>query len=101
MSPDMQVLWIARLRTAGGGQYATEAPLAQVADELAPKGETVFANLVKVQQSSTLTAIRTGHAQTDPTSLITIFYAMLERTAASRGINSEQPRHLKKVIKTV
>ncbi len=80
---------------------AAEGPLAAVADELAAKGAVVFATSDKVAQAATLPAVRTGHALTDPISLIASFYAMVERTAASRGINPDAPRHLKKVTETV
>lgn len=78
-----------------------ETALASVADEMAAKGATVFATSTKVRHAQTLPAIRTGHALTDPITLIASFYAMVERTAASRGINPDAPRHLKKVTETV
>lgn len=78
-----------------------EAALAGVADEIAAKGAKVFATTEKVTEASALDATRTGHALTDPISLIASFYAMVERTAASRGINPDAPRHLKKVTETV
>ena len=78
-----------------------EGPLAGVADELAAKGATVFVTSAKVKQAIALPVTRTGHALTDPITLIASFYAMVERTAASRGINPDAPRHLKKVTETV
>lgn len=78
-----------------------ENALASVADEIATKGATVFATTEKVSKASVLDTTRTGHALTDPISLIASFYAMVERTAASRGINPDAPRHLKKVTETV
>ncbi|SMX23677.1 SIS domain-containing protein [Boseongicola aestuarii] len=78
-----------------------EGALASVADEIASKGATVFATTEKVSKASALEVTRTGHALTDPISLIASFYAMVERTAASRGINPDAPRHLKKVTETV
>ncbi|RLJ51512.1 glutamine--fructose-6-phosphate transaminase [Litoreibacter meonggei] len=82
------------------GDEAEDA-LASVADEIAAKGATVFATSDKVRQANALPVTRTGHALTDPISLIASFYAMVERTAASRGINPDAPRHLKKVTETV
>ena len=80
---------------------AAEGALASVADEIAAKGATVFATSPKVQKATVLPAVRTGHPLTDPIALIASFYAMVEQTAASRGINPDAPRHLKKVTQTV
>ncbi|PHR95288.1 MAG: aminotransferase [Blastopirellula sp.] len=78
-----------------------EGALAKVADEIAAKGATVFATSNKVHQANVLPTVRTGHPLTDPITLIASFYAMVEQTAASRGINPDAPRHLKKVTETV
>jgi glucosamine--fructose-6-phosphate aminotransferase (isomerizing) len=82
-------------------QDVAESALAGVADELANKGATVFATSEKVQTATPLQAIRTGHALTDPITLIASLYVMVEQIAASRGINPDAPRHLKKVTETV
>ena len=82
-------------------QDEAESALAGVADEIAAKGASVFATTDKVQLANVLPITRTGHALTDPIALIASFYAMVERTAASRGINPDAPRHLKKVTETV
>ena len=84
-----------------GAKDEAETALAAVADEIAAKGATVFATSDKVQKATSLPAVRTGHALTDPIALIASFYAMVEQTAASRGINPDTPRHLKKVTDTV
>ena len=78
-----------------------EAALASVADEIAAKGATVFATSQHVNQAKALPVTRTGHALTDPIAIIASFYAMVEQTAASRGINPDAPRHLNKVTETV
>ncbi|MGC1496993.1 MAG: SIS domain-containing protein [Sulfitobacter sp.] len=78
-----------------------ELPLAAVADQMAGKGASVFATTDQVKAASKLPIIRTGHALTDPISLIASFYAMVEQVAVSRGINPDAPRHLKKVTETV
>jgi len=80
---------------------AAEEPLAEVADALAAKGATVFATSPKARQAISLPTTRTGHALTDPIALAASFYALVERTAASRGINPDTPRHLKKVTETI
>ena len=82
-------------------QDEAEGALAKVADQIAAKGARVFATSAKVEHATVLPAIRTGHALTDPIALIASFYAMVERTAAARGINPDAPRHLKKVTETV
>lgn len=82
-------------------QDQAEDALASVADGIAAKGAATFATSSKVQQAHVLPATRTGHALTDPIALIASFYAMVERTAASRDINPDAPRHLKKVTETV
>lgn len=84
-----------------GAKDEAETALAAVADEIAAKGATVFATSDKVQKATPLPAVRTGHALTDPIALIASFYAMVEQTAAARGINPDTPRHLKKVTETV
>ena len=82
-------------------QDGAETALAGVADELAHKGATAFATSTHVVHATPLPVVRTGHALTDPISLIASFYAMVERVAATRGINPDTPRHLKKVTETV
>ena len=78
-----------------------ESALASVADEIAAKGASVFTTSSKVEKATPLPSTRTGHALTDPITLIASFYAMVERTASSRGINPDAPRHLKKVTEMV
>ncbi|MBT0955838.1 SIS domain-containing protein [Alphaproteobacteria bacterium KMM 3653] len=78
-----------------------EAALAGVADDLAQKGAVVFATTEKVSGARILPRVRTEHPLTDPIALIASLYAMVERIAASRGINPDAPRHLNKVTETV
>ncbi|MGJ8615378.1 MAG: SIS domain-containing protein [Sulfitobacter sp.] len=80
---------------------AAERALAGVADQIADKGAAVFATTDQVKMAHALPITRTGHALTDPIALIASFYAMVEQVAASRGINPDAPRHLKKVTETV
>ena len=80
---------------------AAEAPLASIADQIAAKGAQVFATTAQVKTAAQLDHIRTGHALTDPLSLIVSFYSMVEAFATSRGIDPDAPRHLKKVTETV
>ncbi|MCB1386494.1 MAG: SIS domain-containing protein [Nitratireductor sp.] len=78
-----------------------EQALAEVADEIATKGAVVFATSDKVARAARLPVIRTAHPLTDPVSLIVSFYAMVEQVAVLRGVNPDEPRHLKKVTETV
>lgn len=78
-----------------------EDALVQVADQIAEKGASVFVTSSKAKSAATLPVIRTGHPLTDPISLISSFYSMVETVAISRGINPDAPRHLNKVTETV
>lgn len=80
---------------------AAEGALAGIADQIAAKGAQVFATTDKVTAARRVDHVRTDHALTDPISLIVSFYAMVEAFAASRGIDPDAPRHLKKVTETV
>ena len=80
---------------------AAEAPLADIADQIANKGAQVFATTTKVRDATCIDHIRTDHGLTDPLSLIVSFYSMVEAFATSRGIDPDAPRHLKKVTETV
>ncbi len=76
-----------------------EPIIAQTADQIAAKGAAVFITSTK-SKAHALPAPRTGHPLTDPIALITSFYAMVEATARSRGIDPDAPRHLSKVTET-
>lgn len=79
---------------------AAKSALISVADTIAAKGATVFVTSGECTSAKRLEHIRTDHPLTDPISLITSFYAMVERLALSRGINPDAPRHLQKVTET-
>ncbi|WP_193142990.1 SIS domain-containing protein [Meridianimarinicoccus sp. MJW13] len=78
-----------------------EQALVDVADQIADKGAMVFATSDKVRRASRLPVAATAHPLTDPISLISSFYALVEQVAVSRGVNPDEPRHLKKVTETV
>lgn len=80
---------------------AAEEALVAVADELAAKGARVFVTSDQARNAAQLDHVRTDHWLTDPIAGIVSFYSMVEQVAASRGINPDQPRHLKKVTETV
>lgn len=78
-----------------------EPAIAQVADQVAAKGASAFVTSDMATSARSLPCVRTGHPLADPITLIASFYAMVEKVAASRGINPDAPRHLKKVTETV
>ncbi len=78
-----------------------EASLVDVADKIAGKGASVFVTSDTATCATPLPTARTAHPLLDPIALIVSFYAMVERVALARGINPDEPRHLKKVTETV
>lgn len=80
---------------------AAEPALSEVADAISAKGARVFATTNKVKEAVHVEHVRTLHPLTDTLSLIVSFYSMVEAFAASRGIDPDAPRHLKKVTETV
>ena len=80
---------------------AGEASLVEVADQIAAKGARVFVTSDKAGRAAALPCARTAHPLMDPIALIVSFYAMVEQVAQARGINPDEPRHLKKVTETV
>lgn len=78
-----------------------EEALVEVADAMAAKGATVFVTSDRAAHATPLPVARTAHPLTDPISLIVSFYAMVEQVAVARGVNPDEPRHLKKVTETV
>jgi glucosamine--fructose-6-phosphate aminotransferase (isomerizing) len=45
--------------------------------------------------------VRTGHALTDPISIIISFYLLVEAIARARGHDPDNPRNLEKVTETL
>ncbi|MEP1613702.1 MAG: SIS domain-containing protein [Roseobacter sp.] len=78
-----------------------EPSLVEAADEIARKGANVFVTSDKAKQATSLPCARTSHPLTDSISLIVSFYAMVEQVAGMRGLNPDEPRHLRKVTETV
>ena len=78
-----------------------EAALAGIADRIAGTGARVFVTSDRVERATPLAHVRSDHPLTDPIPLIVSFYAMVERFAASRGIDPDTPRHLRKVTETL
>ncbi|MDJ0630993.1 MAG: SIS domain-containing protein [Rhodobacter sp.] len=80
---------------------AAQQMLVEVADHLADRGAESFVTSRQATKATCLECVRTAHPLSDPIALITSFYATVERLAVSRGIDPDQPRHLKKVTETV
>ncbi len=80
---------------------AAESTVCEIADAMAEKGAAVFATSDRVKKATRLPVVRTDHWLTDPLTLIVAFYAMVERIAIARGINPDEPRHLRKVTETL
>ena len=79
----------------------SESSIAGVADDLANRGGNVFATSQQTQRTQSLPFIATGNPLTDPLMLIVSSYAFIEKLARMRGLNPDEPRHLKKVTETV
>lgn len=79
---------------------ASEASVAETADALAAKGAAVFATSQRTGGAHGLPFVATGHPLTDPLPLIVSFYAFVEAFARRRGLNPDEPRHLRKVTET-
>ncbi len=80
---------------------AAEPAVAGIADDIAAKGAKVFVTSALAGRAREIAHVRTGHPLTDPISLVTTFYAMVEQVATARGIDPDTPRHLKKVTETL
>lgn len=78
-----------------------EQSLVGVADQMADKGASVFVTSDMPGRATPLPVARSAHSLLDPISLIVSFYGMVEQVALARGINPDEPRHLKKVTETV
>jgi glucosamine--fructose-6-phosphate aminotransferase (isomerizing) len=80
---------------------ASEPSMAEAADALVGKGATVFATTALARAAHRLPFAPTGHPLTDPLALIVSFYAFVEAFARHRGLDPDQPPHLRKVTETL
>jgi len=80
---------------------ASEPSMASAADLLAGKGASVFVTSALSSKARRLPHAATGHPLTDPLALIVSFYAFVEAFARHRGLDPDQPPHLRKVTETV
>lgn len=80
---------------------AAEPLLVDVAERLAEQGAAVFVTSARARKAERLEHVRTGHPLTDPIALIASFYANVEKLARARGLDPDNPRHLRKVTETL
>ncbi|WP_188346006.1 SIS domain-containing protein [Phyllobacterium sp. 628] len=80
---------------------AAEDSLVEAADRLAEQGASVFLTSTKPSKATALPFIATAHPLTDPLALLVSFYAFVEGFARSRGLNPDEPPHLRKVTETI
>jgi glucosamine--fructose-6-phosphate aminotransferase (isomerizing) len=79
----------------------SEASMVEAVDQLAGKGASVFLTSALPTRAAPLPFEPTGHPLTDPLSLIVSFYGFVEAFARHRGLNPDEPRHLRKVTETL
>ena len=79
----------------------SEPSMAEAGDVLAGKGAAVFITSDKAKNAARLPFAATGHPLTDPLTLIVSFYSFVEAFARHRGLNPDEPRHLRKVTETL
>ena len=80
---------------------ASEPSVIEVSERLARQGAQVFATSDRVRGAHPLPFVASGHPLTDPLILIVAFYAFVESLARARGLDPDNPPHLKKVTKTL
>jgi glutamine---fructose-6-phosphate transaminase (isomerizing) len=79
----------------------SEVAMIDAADQLADKGGAVFITSTLKTRAASLPFEATGHPLTDPLALIVSFYGFIEAFARHRGLNPDEPRHLRKVTETL
>ncbi|WP_027231953.1 SIS domain-containing protein [Phyllobacterium sp. UNC302MFCol5.2] len=80
---------------------AAEDSLVEAANRLAEQGAAVFLTSSKPSKATALPFVATSHPLTDPLALLVSFYAFVEGFARSRGLNPDEPPHLRKVTETI
>lgn len=79
----------------------SEPSMIEAADSLTDKGGRVFITSGLKTKAASLPFAATGHPLTDPLALIVSFYTFVEAFARHRGLNPDEPRHLRKVTETL
>ena len=71
-----------------------------LADDLRSKGAMVFCTGPARPRLEGLPALPHDHPETDAICLVQSFYGLAVRLAATRGLDADRPRHLRKVTRT-
>ena len=79
----------------------SERHVLEVCRRIAGQGASVFIAGAAIAGATRLPVVSTGHALTDTLTRITSFYGFVETLSRHRGLNPDQPRHLRKVTETV
>lgn len=79
----------------------TETSMIDAVDLLSDQGAKCFVTSDLKSKGIKLPFVASGHPLTDPLLLIINFYQFVEKLARLRGLNPDQPPHLKKVTETV
>ena len=80
---------------------AARPAMRAVIDRMRQAGADVFCVEDSPSGAGSLAYVRSGHALTDPLSIITSFYVLVEALARARGHDPDNPRNLEKVTETV
>lgn len=80
---------------------ATEASLIEAVNQLSDQGGQCFVTSDIKCKGTKLPFVSSGHPLTDPLLLIISFYNFVEKLALAKGLNPDEPPHLKKVTETV
>ena len=79
---------------------ASAAHLAELAVDLTKKGASIFITSGRTGIGNALPVLVADHPDTDAVCLIQSFYAVAIHLAQRRGVNIDQPRHLRKITRT-
>ncbi|MCC3860208.1 SIS domain-containing protein [Pseudemcibacter aquimaris] len=80
---------------------ASEKSMIQSVQMLGEQGGQCYITSEKVCSAEKLAFVSSGHPATDPLLLIISFYQFIEKLARHRGLNPDEPPHLKKVTETI
>ncbi|MGB8817509.1 MAG: SIS domain-containing protein [Rhizobiaceae bacterium] len=79
----------------------SEPHVLEVCRKIAGQGASVFIAGAAIEGATSLPIVSTGHALTDTLTRIASFYGLVETLSRHRGLNPDQPRHLRKVTETI
>ena len=80
---------------------ASRPAMRAVVDRLRQTGADVLCVEDEPSSAGSLRYVKSGHSLTDPISIITSFYLLVEAVARARGHDPDNPRNLEKVTETV